>query len=62
MENKISFTDRMAAASDKISKNIILQSVSQGIMMMLPVIILGSHEKTDYICVTGLSSFFCIWW
>ena len=45
MENKKSFTDKLAVLSDKISSNLYVQSVSQGVMMMLPIIIIGSFAS-----------------
>lgn len=38
-------TDRMAAFSDVVNGNIYLQSISQGIMTFLPVIIIGSFAS-----------------
>lgn len=45
MENKASFTDRLSVLSDKISANVYLQGISQGVMMMLPVIIIGAFAS-----------------
>lgn len=45
MAEKKSMTDRMAAFSDVVNGNIYLQSISQGIMTFLPVIIIGSFAS-----------------
>ncbi|MBR4161989.1 MAG: PTS sugar transporter subunit IIC [Solobacterium sp.] len=45
MENKGNFTDRLAVLSDKISGNLYLQGISQGVMLMLPVIIIGAFAS-----------------
>ncbi|WP_108774169.1 PTS sugar transporter subunit IIC [Lactimicrobium massiliense] len=45
MEKKANFTDKLTVLSDKISGNLYLQSISQGVMMMLPVIIIGSFAS-----------------
>ena len=39
---KINFSETLTLASDKVSRNIYLQSISQGCMSMLPVVIIGS--------------------
>lgn len=45
MAEKKNFADRMAGVSDVIGKNVYLQSISQGIMSFLPVIIIGSFAS-----------------
>lgn len=45
MAEKKTFADRMTTVSDVIGKNIYLQSISQGIMSFLPVIIIGSFAS-----------------
>lgn len=45
MAEKKTFADRMSGVSDVIGKNIYLQSISQGIMSFLPVIIIGSFAS-----------------
>ena len=66
MENKMTFTDRLAVLSDKISGNLYLQSISQGVMVMLPIIIIGAFASLfsglpigfwqNFIQSTGLAS------
>lgn len=45
METKTTFTDKLTLLSDRISGNLYLQSISQGIMVMLPVIIIGAFAS-----------------
>lgn len=45
MAEKRSFTEIITVAGDKIGRNIYLQSVSQGIMPFLPIIIIGSFAS-----------------
>ena len=42
---KINFSETLTLASDKVSRNIYLQSISQGCMSMLPVVIIGSFAS-----------------
>lgn len=66
MKTKMSFTDKLAVLSDKISGNLYLQSISQGVMMMLPIIIFGAFASLfsglpigfwqNFIQSTGLDS------
>lgn len=66
METKTTFTDKLTLLSDRISGNLYLQSISQGIMVMLPVIIIGAFASLfsglpvnfwqSFIQSTGLSS------
>lgn len=45
MSEKKSFAEVLTVASDKIGSNIYLQAVSQGVMSMLPVVIIGSFAS-----------------
>lgn len=45
MEDKPSFADRAAELGGKIGQNVYLQSVSQGMMPLLPIIIIGSFAS-----------------
>lgn len=66
MAEKRSFTEAVTAAGDKISSNRYLQAVSQGVMSMLPVIIIGAFASLfsglpvgfwqDFIAATGINS------
>lgn len=42
---KRNFSETLTLASDKVSRNIYLQSISQGCMSMLPVVIIGSFAS-----------------
>ena len=42
---KINFSETLTLASEKVSRNIYLQSISQGCMSMLPVVIIGSFAS-----------------
>lgn len=43
--NSIKFTEKLAVLSDKLSGNKYLQSLTQGVMSMLPVVIIGSFAS-----------------
>lgn len=45
MTEKKSFIERLTALGDKVSSNLYLQAVSQGVMAMLPVIIIGAFAS-----------------
>lgn len=45
MTEKKSFIDRLTVLGDKVSSNLYLQAVSQGVMAMLPVIIIGAFAS-----------------
>lgn len=45
MTEKKSFIERLTVLGDKVSSNLYLQAVSQGVMAMLPVIIIGAFAS-----------------
>ena len=45
MKTNSNFTAKLTAISDKTSNNLYLQSISQGVMSMLPVIIIGAFAS-----------------
>ena len=45
MTEKKGFIERLTVLGDKVSSNLYLQAVSQGVMAMLPVIIIGAFAS-----------------
>lgn len=66
MTEKKSLIERLTVLGDKVSSNIYLQAISQGVMAMLPIIIIGAFASLfsglpipawqSFITVTGINS------